>query len=201
MITLKINSDFTDFYDKLQDRQSNYTFNRYRKESKQRALLLKRLNNLGIQTIKLRPISTFLDNEIVVVYTNPLLHSSKGKKIMYASEAKMQYSNASAATFYDSAYTVKVIYVGKVRFVLHFNTGSRSLQLGDPVSIKMDMSDYNRYIGNPIYSIDYIVVDNKLIATDFNEVEKLDKYNLSQYISAEQVIEEITNSLLIYNKV
>lgn len=199
MISIRIDSDFTDYYDSLQDTGSIYTYSRIR-VPQQRAIELRTLKSLGIQTIGIKPVSQYLPNERIVVYKNALGHSSSGKEIMDASVAMLKYSNSAASIYYDSDYSIKMIQIGKIQLVLYFKNIKNELALGKLVDIKVNQSDYNRSIGLPIYSIDYIVINNKMVATDFNTVEKLDKYGIKHIIDGETIINEISNALVMYNK-
>ena len=51
-----------------------------------------------------------------------------------------------------------------------------------------------------IYSIDYIQYNNEMLATDFNEVQNLHNIGFERFMTAEQIINEIRDSILIYNK-
>jgi len=58
---------------------------------------------------------------------------------------------------------------------------------------------FNRAIGLPIYSIDYVCDDClNMIATDFNNTECLAMYGIENYISREEVTQEIYKSLTEY---
>ena len=66
--------------------------------------------------------------------------------------------------------------------------------------IKISNTDYPIRIGLPIFSIDYVPHNDVMVATDFNEVQNLSELNIQDYISKEEVIEQIYNSLIKYNK-
>lgn len=203
MDSICIKSDFTDYYDRLQDSNSVLTYNRYLSESKQRGTALKYVRSLGIKTIELKPVNKFLSLDgKILVYTNPKLHNGEGKKILTVDEALQSYSNCIASKFYeDIELTVKFLQVGKRRFTLYFRKDNPyDLSCGKLVSINESTSDYNRLIGLPIFSIDYIQRHGEMIATDFNEVENIMRLGIDKIISAEDIIKEIKNSLIIYNK-
>ena len=56
-------------------------------------------------------------------------------------------------------------------------------------------------IGLPIFSIDYIIDKGIMIATDFSEVENLKELGVEKIITAEEIVEEIRQSILTYNKI
>lgn len=203
-MNISINSDYTDFYDSLAYKDSTIIYNRFLSNSMQRGKALKFLNNIGIKTLEIKQADKFYGNdEKIVVYTNPKGHGGNGKKIMTVSDAIITYPNCLASHYYEeSDITVKYLQIGKRRLTLTFKKYDKySLDIGKLIDIKEIPSEYNRLIGLPIFSIDYICYNNEMIATDFNEVENLHKINIDKYISADDVIKEIIESLMIYNKI
>lgn len=204
MDSICIKSDFTDYYDNLQDSNSILTYNRYLSECKQRGTALKYVRSLGLKTLEIKPVNKYisLDGNILV-YTNPKLHNGEGKKIMTVDEAIQSYNNCIASKFYENATnTVKFLQIGKRRFTLYFEKDNPfDLSNGKLVDIRESISEYNRLIGLPILSIDYIDVNGEMIATDFNEVENLEKLGLQEFLRPEDIIKEIKDSLIVYNKV
>lgn len=204
MSELRIDSDFTDFYDKLSKEDSLVTYRRYLSDCKQRGIDLGYLKSLGVKTIDIQPVSSYniFDGDIVV-YTNPMGHNGTGKKIMTVSAAQRSYSNCVASRYIEAPdpISIKYLQIGKRRINIYFRkTEKYTLDPGDIISIQELNPEYNRLIALPIYSIDYISDGGEMRATDFNEVQRLDKLNLEGYISSEEIIQEIKNSILIYNK-
>jgi serine/threonine protein kinase len=204
MNDLCIKSDFSDFYDELHNEKSNFIYNRFLSECKQRGTALKYLRSIGIKTIDIKPVNTYFSTDgKIVVYTNPKGHNSNGKKIMSVDDAVIQYNNCIASKYIESNdITVKYLQIGKRRFTLYFKKDSQyTLELGQLVDISEAPSDYNRLIGLPIFSIDYIAIDNEMVATDFNEVENLQRIGIDKVLGKENVIEEIRGALITYNKI
>lgn len=204
MSELKICSDFCDFYDKLSTEGSLVTYKRYLSECKQRGVALQYLRNLGVKTIEIRQVSKYIpiDGDLVV-YTDPMLHSGNGKRIMSVIDAQRSYNNYVASIYIRSTdpLTVKYLQIGKRRFNLYYRKRQElTLDAGDLVDIREIPSDYNRLIALPIYSIDYIQYNNEMLATDFNEVQNLHNIGFERFMTAEQIINEIRDSILIYNK-
>lgn len=201
---LNIQSDFTDFYDSLAEKNSIITYNRFLSECKQRGTALKYLRSIGIKTIEIRQVNQFIMNDgPIVVYTNPKGHHSTGKEIMSVAQAMQSYGNCIASKYYASedGLTAKYLQIGKRRFNLYYRKGNLvSLDMGTPISVNEIASEYNMLIGLPIFSIDYISNGTEMIATDFNEVENLARLGMDKYISAENTIEEIRQALEKYNK-
>ena len=204
MSKLCIKSDFTDFYDKLGDNTSPIVYNRFLNQSKQRGASLKYLRSIGIRTLELQQVNNFFRGDgPIVVYTDPKAHHGQGKKIMSVDEAMQTYGNCIASNYYNTdGLTIKYLQIGKRRFTLCFKKDETyTLDTGKLISVSESEPEYNRLIGLPIYSIDYISNGQVMIATDFNEVEDLKSLGMDNYISADDVIREITESLIVYNKI
>lgn len=204
MNSICIKSDFTDYYDILQDKNSILTYNRNLSECKQRGTALKYVRSLGLKTIEVKPVNQYISLDgSILVYTNPKLHNGEGKKIMTVDEAMQSYSNCIASKFYDNvSNVVKFLQIGKRRFTLYFKKDSPyDLSHGKLVDIRESLSEYNRLIGLPILSIDYIEINGEMVATDFNEVENLKNLGIDEFIRPEDIIKEIKDSLIVYNKV
>jgi len=204
MSNIKILSDFNDFYDDLSDNNSIITYNRMLQGCKQRGTALKYLRSLNIKTIETKQVSQFYDDdETLVVYTDPFGHNGEGKRILGVTEAKQNYSNCVASKYYVSdGLSIKFLQIGKIKINLCYKkTSDKTLDMGTLVDVTIDSGDYNRLIGIPIFSIDYISVNNKMLATDFNEVENLGRLGIQQYLTKEQIVDEIAKSLMLYNKI
>jgi hypothetical protein len=203
MISLNVKSDFTDFYDELSDKNSIVTYNRFLSNSMQRGKALKYLRSIGVNTIEIKQVNTFIrEDSPIVVYTNPKGHNGTGKKLLNVDDAVKMYENYMASKYLDftGGVTVKFLQIGKRGFNLQFFKDTKSLNIGRLIKINEIQCDYNRLIGIPIYSIDYVSDGTRMVATDFNEVENLASLGMNNYISAEEVITEIRNALIIYNK-
>lgn len=204
MSSINIQSDFKDYYDYLADNKSKIVYERYRNGGMQRGSALKYLRSMGIKTIEIKPVNKFLftDTKRVVVYTSPFLHEGKGKRVMEPQDAFNSYGNCICSKFYDSSTTVKYLQVGKRRFTLIYKKeNNEELTEGKIVDISEQKNEYNRLIGLPIFSIDYIQDGMYMLATDFNEVENIKRLGIESLITPDQVVEEIKNALIAYNKV
>lgn len=204
MSGLCIKSDFNDFYDVLSDDNSIITYNRYINNSMQRGSALKYLRSLGIKTLEIGQVNSFFRGDgPIVVYTDPTKHHGTGKSIMTVDEAMNYNGNCVASKYYiDSDMTIKFLQLGKRRFTFYYKRDDGlSLDKGKIIDIRENTQEYNRLFGLPIFSIDYISNGQEMIATDFNEVEKLDSLGVQQFMSAENIITEIIESLRIYNKI
>ena len=204
MSNLKIESDFIDFYDNLNNDNSVLIYKRYLKNCKQRGTDMKYLRSLGVKTIELKQVNQLIGyNGQIVVYTDPKAHNGYGKMIMNVDEAMLSYSNCLASPYYftENNLSIKYLQIGKRRFNLCFQKPEPlSLNCGTLIDIKESEPQYNRLIGLPIFSIDYISTGREMIATDFNEVQNLQILGMNNYISSESIIEEVIQSLAIYNK-
>jgi hypothetical protein len=204
MVNLNIESDFKDFYDNLSNKKSIVTYHRFLKDSKQRGTALKYLRSIGIRTIEIKQVNQFMISDSpIVVYTDPKGHNGKGKVLMDVSEALRSYENYMASKYldYSSGVTLKFLQIGKRRFQIQFDKVGKSLDIGRITHINEITPEYNRLIGLPIFSIDYVSNGEYMVATDFNEVENLERIGLDKFISAEEVLNEIREALIIYSKI
>lgn len=203
MRSINIISDYIDFYDNLSDNKSPITYKRNMCDCKQIGTALKYLRNIGIKTIDVKPVSSFniFDGDIMV-YTNPVKHSNDDKKIVSVEYAKTVYPTcvASKCLSSDNLITIKYLQIGKRRFTLTYKSNDESLNKRYLVDISESSTSYNMLIGLPIFSIDYIIDKGIMIATDFNEVENLKELGVEKIITAEEIVEEIRQSILTYNK-
>lgn len=203
MAGIKIASDFKDYYDIVSDENSTITYNRFLSKCAQRATALHNLQCMGTGTIEIKPVSSFLYSAgRIVVYTNPKLHGGQGKKIMTISEARQVYLNYTASQYFENCPGfVKFLQVGKRRFIIDYKrTDNDDLAKSVITDINEISSEYNRIVALPIFSIDYISLNNGMVATDFNEVESLQKCGVDKLLTPEEVADEIKNSLIAYNK-
>lgn len=201
----KLNSDFKDFYDDMLDNSSKITYNRVRGQEISRVDDLNFLKSVGIKTVKFGPFRNFgLDTKRFVVYTNQFLHDSLGKHIYTFEEVSLQYNNNLLAEFIENTqgYTVKYLQIGERRFRLMFHNPDfdKTLTEGKLVNFDELPRQYNYGIGLPIYSIDYISTGSEMLAIDFNRVQKLDTIGVKEFMSADEIIIEIKNALIAYNK-
>lgn len=204
MSGLCIKSDYTDFYDILSNNNSIITYNRYLSQCKQRGSALKYLRSLGIKTLDIKQVNQFFRGDgPIVVYKDPMGHNGNGKAIMSVDDAMQYYSNCVASNYYNKdGFTIKYLQIGKRRFSLCFKKNeTETLDVGTLVDIKENTPEFNRLIGLPIFSIDYISNGCEMIATDFNEVENLHNINMDRYLDSSTVITEIIDALTVYNKI
>lgn len=203
MSNIKIISDFSDFYDSAQDKNSMYVYRRMRCEGMQRGSALKMLRNLGIDTIDIKPVSYFYDDDVLLVYTNSKLHGGLGKIVMPCEKAKRLYSNCAASLLnMDSDVSIKYIRVGTRSFRVILDRVDKAdikyefRGIEEIKKVHKDLTIISQNKNIPIYSIDYILsLNNSLIATDFNEVECLQSYNINKLMSSNDVFEEISKVL------
>lgn len=200
---LSIESDFKDFYD-IESSPNGIVYRRFMKDGLSRGKALSYLRTLGIKTLDLKQVSDFsFLNDKLVVYTDPKKHGGAGKKIMSFEEARECYSNFLASAYLpeSNGITLKYLQIGKRRYALTFKNENESLELGKLIDIRPYSEEYNYIIGLPVFSIDYICKDGLMIATDFNEVQNLEKIFMNHYLNSGEVKQEIINALLAYNKI
>ncbi|MCL4417391.1 MAG: hypothetical protein M1365_11955 [Actinobacteria bacterium] len=202
-VGIKVESDFRDYYDHLSI-ETGIIYKRYRIEEG-RGKSLAFLNKFGIKTIELKAARQFDDTaEKLVVYYNPKLHDSKGKLVVPINEARIMYENNLASRYYSESNGeyIKFLQVGKRRFRVNMKIPEKeSLSGGIVVSIQELESLFNYYIMQPIFSIDYISSGKEMLATDYNSVQSLMKLGFESIMSPKEVMDEIKQALISYNKI
>lgn len=207
MGTLTIKSNFTDYYDNTAKEYNvpsvpNKCYDRNTRIYVHRAQSIKFLKSLGINTITLKPVSQLSRyDDDVVVYIDDTLHEGQGKVVVSANVALRNFSNCVCTKYYpDVSKTYKVLQVGEKRYNLSFDktTGETEEDFSHGLlsDIKILTPSYNKNINIPIFSIDYIETETDMIATDFNEVEKLNKLNFNTILKPEEIIKELMKTLV-----
>lgn len=201
--SIEILTDFKDYYDSLSV-SGGYKYERYKGgllDKGEGILVLKRL---GVETIELKAARDIITRSSkVVVYTDPSRHDGSGRVVMSVDEATLLYPNSLASEYYEEAGgdILKYLQVGSRRFRILISGGRVGLNGGVVESIEELESGYNARLGLPIYSIDYISTNRGLRAITFNNIEDLSLYGLDKYIGAKDVIKEVYDALIKYNKV
>ena len=76
------------------------------------------------------------------------------------------------------------------RLVIRINE-KNPLEIGEVIDVAYIGRQLNMLIKCPIFSIDYINVDGKMLAVDFNTVECLEKLNIQSLLSKEKIVSDI----------
>lgn len=202
---IRIESDFTDYYDHLNclDGKHIGIYSRFKSEMPNKSKGLAILKALGIQTVETGAVRTLIsDSGKLVVYTNQSDHSGEGRALMRIEEAKLLYPNSLASVYFPEAcgVTNKLLQVGSRRFRVLLSDITGGIQKGKVVQIDEITSAYNFAVGLPIFSIDYISTNKGLLAITLNTVERLSDYGFENIMKPEEVINEIFLSLTQYNK-
>lgn len=192
--TLKINSDFNDFYDYLSTDDSVYVYDRYLKNRMTVAEGLSRLRAIGIKTVETKAAREIQSEYII-------LHNGHNSSILRSQEALLLYPNSLATEYNIENNTIyKLIQVGARRFRVILKIKDYSLDKYDILSIDEVNPSYNMGLQIPIYSIDYVNTDKGMLALKMNSVESLSKYKIDTVIKPDEVVESVRSSLLKYNK-
>lgn len=191
---LKIVSDFSDFYDCLSDELGTVQFIRNKSSMPSKVEGINILRDMGIQTINPMAVSSIISDK-VIVYTNVNKHDGTGRAVMKSGEAKLMYPNYLGCKYYAESdnMLIKMLQVGSRRFKIIFK--NEIMQ-----SIEETASGYNMSLALPIYSIDYISTNDGLLAITLNTVENLSLYGIENIMSKEDVVKEIYDALIKYNK-
>ena len=199
MYDYKLITDFNDYYDNNNE-TALFVYKRLKSENKQRGSALKQLRSYGIQTVEIKQVSQAMDWKRVVVYKDVGADKCREKVVLDIEEAVVLYPNMLCSRYIESDTHIKYIQIGNTgyRLVLDVDT-TKEIKLNGIRHIEPIASDFTA-IGIPIYSINYVVDNNIMVATKFNKVQELSYLGLENMISKEQVNELIYKSLLTYNK-
>lgn len=202
---MKLDSDFTDFYDEaLFDVVSEKTFVRRKDKSMGRRLALSKLKEFNVNTIScdLGTNTGYWDTEKVIVYMKSNTHNISDKILVSKEDAMIYYPNKICVPFIPDDVTKNITYktvvIGRRFFNITFKCSVGSLLYeGEVADIIESNTKFNtKLVDNsgreygPIYSIDYIRnYDGNLVAIDFNEVQSLGMFNRT--LSSKGIIDEI----------
>lgn len=194
--SIKINTDFKDFYDRDCENPT-IIYNRYKKDKLGKKKGLEILKGIGIDTIELKSVHN-INSDKVVVYTD-INSQDGGAAVMDYSDAIMLYPNSLASIYYNETDNIihKLLYIGSRRFSIELRD---SKVTKDILEIREVKPMLNFGIRLPIFSIDYISTNSKILATGLNTVECLTDYTLDKYIKTEDVYNELYKSLMYNNK-
>ena len=197
---IKLVSDFVDYYDLAFNSAGSTEYKRMLSESMPKGKALNWLRLHNIPSIETKPVNAFsIYDRQLVVYTDPKLHSGKGKIICSYNEAINNYGNYLGSAFVDGTdgISLKFLQVGSRRFRIMMKNDKDGIELnpGIVTDISELKPEFNYFIYNPVFSIDYISCNNKMLAVDFNEVQSLSELGIDKLISPEDVVAEIEKSL------
>lgn len=202
-----LSSDFNDFYDSAltasdEVKCSGFIYERQLSKSSSRGRALGKLRNLGIKTIELKQVTEFNRfTPALVVYTDPFKHYGQGKHVIGYSEAVSTYPVCLASQFIEESegISVKFTQVGTRRFRTVYKSKDKySLDHGKVLDICELERTKSSSIRLPIFSIDYIAIGKTMVATDFNEVQKLEGTGIETILSVDDVASEIMS---YFNKI
>ena len=202
-----INSDFKDYYDSVASNtltEKSVVYNRILKNVPGKVTELRNINNLGLKTIKLQPVSKFDPRTSkVVVYADTQGHRGEGKMVMSLSEANLMYRNKLASEYFEcnKELTFKILTVGKRRFKIILRNRNQLIE-NEVLELQELASGYNYNIACPIFSLDYVKNnEGEMLVCDFNIIQRLDYLGIQNIMSEEEVIKEIYGALVAYNKI
>ncbi len=188
---VKIESDFTDYYDYLSSNKTNSRV--YRRLStdligKDKAIgLLKRSKLKTAYTGAVKDIAHI--SKQLIVYKDA---KRRVRSLMESDEAVLVYPNYYASVFYDESDGIvcKILQIGDRRFRVitkrDIISGMKSV-----VSVEEIFGIHRKSISYPIFSIDFIPTKDGLLAVGINNVEMLWGLGMDNVISAEEIIRQI----------
>lgn len=196
---IKLITDFSDFYDSELN-GGDICYRRLESKSKGKGEELEFLSSLGILTETVYLVSMIPSNiERVIVLTNDKAHKGNGKIIMSRAEAQRSYKNYICVPYIEdtNGRSVKVLQIGQRRFRIEMlNIKYEKFASHGVVTAIEEIEPYfNKDIKIPIFSIDYIPFEDKMMAVDFNRVQNLSTLGIDKILSKEEVIFEIKSAL------
>lgn len=198
-----LESDYKDYYDSAFYKAENnegadIVYSRMKSHEPSKGKGLARLRKFGIQTIQLNATREINNVSKVIVYTDTNKKGC-GAVVMSLNDAKIMYPNSLASEFYEGVDEIyKLLYIGKRRFAITIKKDANTSK-GQITSIKEINSMFNKAIAEPIFSIDYIETSVGLLAVRLNTAEKLEDYGIQNYMTPEEVVDEIWQALKAYN--
>lgn len=188
---MNIVSNFKDYYDEFANSmlRDGITYERF-ENTGDKSEELSYISNLGIETIKLMPVASVVGADKLVVYTNPALHRGKGKQVLSYIKAIQMYGNKLCSEFVPgNEKTYKIVQIGLSRYscVLE-NKGLEEQRIIGYTRLK---NCFCELLDLPIYSIDYIKINNKFVACDFNKVQRLADIGFEQVLREEELVQEL----------
>ena len=199
--SIKLVTDFVDYYDELCDNSGSFEYRRMESEELSKGKALSYLKSLGVPTIQIDTIEYLPPSHKVIIYTNPNLHLGKGKIITERSMALLNYPNKLATPYVEGTNGVylKFLQIGKRSFQLTMHNPAFEMNLnpGHIIGVHELPSGYNSQISLPIFSIDYIPCNGKMLAVDFNNIQNLSSIGFQNVMSKSEVVNELLN---IFNR-
>lgn len=210
MVKVKLESDFKDYYDHWfagSWDKSDIVFERftYSKTSKLEDFIL--LKSLGFCIPKIGTVSQLdamlLDKfSKVVVYLNDHAHAGEGKRLLSLESALVLYPNHFASEYiinkdYEYSESYRYLRVGSKTFWLKYVSYDDWRSNCGDVDISIIDFDVNLTVPqlNPLFAIDFIKTNNKLIALDYNSSPGLKWTGVEDIMTGKEVFNEIVNLL------
>lgn len=201
---LIIESDFSDYYDTA-SKDLDYSCNdliyrRMAKESEQINKSLSKLATLSVKVADMRQVKDFIIDKPkdLVVYLNPKSHSIEDRTVCGFYDAYEMYPDSFAMPFIENVRTLtKFVQIGYKRLRMVYEYDSLKLACTRLISITELTPYMNFEIADSVFSIDYLEVDGKLTAVDYNGVQNLSKLGIQNYIQPYEICGELVRALYV----
>jgi hypothetical protein len=200
---LTLKTDFVDFYDTQFDTvsqgQAYYCFNRFTRGTLSRKSTFEKLTMMKEPVIpngNLLEISeVFWSAQKFVVYLDDYAHDGQDKLLIDRSKIKAYSDLFSSVYFAEKKSTnLKKLVIGNRVFLITVQSDHAwKSNLGNVKILEVEESvsvENNHY---PMYSIDYVFGSSIWWAIDLNTAPRLKELNISNLISAKEIVIEIKN--------
>ncbi len=200
--TIKIKSDFYDYYDYLSDDNSKVVYTRVYNEGMNIGTSLKLLRRKGIRTIQIGSVREMASKSNKIrVYLDYGGTPDEYSVVMDSNEAIIMYPNYPASKFYAEFTGVmyKFLQIGRSRVGMILSND----EVGNVIVSNLQelVGGYSKIYGNPIFSIDYINTNEGMLAARLNSVEKLETLGIQNIIEPVEVVREIYAVICPSNKI
>lgn len=203
-MSIKIVSDFVDYYDKAMNLDSNIVHERMTNGLLSKGLALDKIRKAGIKTIDVKQVSSQpYDVDRLLVYTDTSIHGKEGKKLLDRHHAEQVYRTYPSSVWYhrENGITLTIINVGSRRIALYYKAVYDIPYVGNLIKSEELDRGICLSLGEPVYSIDYIIVNGEWVAVDYNNIVKLSDFGIQGMLSASEACNEIRDAIIGINKV
>lgn len=220
-MTLKLVSDFRDYYDHYFDRDG-FELRRVTTEGPSRSEMFKLFDAHRIHTPRHGLVKDMpTDTKWMVVYLDESLHRGEGKLLMPAAEAREKHPDTFCTEYlafpknepylsYKNQYfgsSWRELIVGNMRFWLHYiNCDDWRSNVGDDIRIECDTEKVDKRpkkdLGYPLYAIDYVFDDTKgdFAAVDLNIAPGIGGTPIEGMMSGEQLVKSLKDWIRVNYK-
>lgn len=209
MLKVKLNSDFTDYYDQWFDRDG-YRFGRLSTQGANRENLLKAMMVMGFAVPTFGKLFNIKEKllkqkvEKVVVYLDENAHRGEGKVLMPLDEALEVYPTHLSSEYIppsgSNSNSYRYLQVGSKHCWLKYSSQDWRSNCGNvDIKILKAGEGYHEKIKKPLFAIDFVQGD-KPYAIDYNSAPCVKGTGIEAELLPRRVFELIQESIQRFNQ-